>query len=474
MLLPAPPDAVELVVATVVVGRGVFGGRAGDGLAVGCADGASVAATPPDESALDPALVVADPQPPSSTTAAKAMARAGAFRIGASPRSVVPRLTVSARRSFPMVLRSSSFAAYHRVTMEPRLGRSPSTVTQEAPVPDHTAMDAFIRDIPKAELHVHIEGTLEPEMLLELGERNGVELHCASAEECRAAYHFNGLQHFLGLYYAGVEVLVTARDYYELTTAYLRRAHADGARHVEVFFDPQSHTSRGVPFAVVVEGIRRALVDAERQLGVSSGLIMCFQRDRSPASAIIALETARPYRHIIAGVGLDSAEVGHPPREFEDVFRVAREAGFRTVAHAGEEGPAEYITEALDLLKVERIDHGVRAIDDRTLQRRLAREQIPLTMCPLSNLELQVTPDLAQHPLKRLLDAGLRVTVNSDDPAYFDGYLAANYAAVQHALGLTRADVAALARNSITASWLPSARQTKLLAEIDAFVAATS
>jgi adenosine deaminase len=227
-----------------------------------------------------------------------------------------------------------------------------------------------------------------------------------------------------------------------------------------------------VPFALVVEGIRGALVDAERQLGVSSRLIMCFLRDHSAASAIVTLETARPYRHVIAGVGLDSAEVGHPPREFEDVFRVAREAGFLTVAHAGEEGPAEYITEALDVLKVARIDHGVRAIDDPDLQRRLARAQTPLTMCPLSNLELQVTPDLAQHPLKRLLDAGLHVTVNSDDPAYFDGYLAANYAAVQRALDLTRDDIAALARNSVTASWLPPAGQNSLLAEIDAFVAA--
>jgi adenosine deaminase len=339
-------------------------------------------------------------------------------------------------------------------------------------VPDDTAMDAFIRDIPKAELHVHIEGTLEPEMLLELGERNGVALHCTTAEECRAAYHFNDLQHFLDLYYAGVEVLVTEQDFYELTAAYLQRAHADGARHVEVFFDPQSHTPRGVPFALVVEGIRRALMEAEQKLGVSSRLIMCFLRDQSAASAMVMLETARPYRHIIAGVGLDSAEVGHPPRDFEDVFRVAREAGFLTVAHAGEEGPPEYISEALDLLKAVRIDHGVRASEDPELQRRLVREQTPLTMCPLSNLELQVTPDLAQHPLKRLLDAGLRVTVSSDDPAYFDGYLAANYAAVQRALDLSKDDIVALARNSITASWLPDASQTQLLAEIDAFVAA--
>ena len=339
-------------------------------------------------------------------------------------------------------------------------------------MPKDQTMDDFIRGIPKAELHVHIEGTLEPEMLLELGRRNSVALPCATAAECRAAYHFNDLQHFLDLYYEGVAVLVNEQDFTELTAAYLRRAHADGARHVEVFFDPQSHTPRGVPFATVVEGIRRALVDAERQLGVSSRLIMCFLRDQSPASAMVTLEMARPYRHVISGVGLDSAEVGHPPREFGDVFRAAREAGFLTVAHAGEEGPAEYIVEALDVLEVTRIDHGVHAIDDPALQRRLAREQTPLTMCPLSNLELQVTPDLTHHPLKRLLDAGLRVTVNSDDPAYFDGYLAANYAAAQRALGLERDDIATLARNSITASWLPVARREQLLAEIDAFVAA--
>ena len=326
-------------------------------------------------------------------------------------------------------------------------------------MPDDRTMDEFIRGIPKAEIHVHIEGTLEPEMLLELGERNGISLPCTSAEECRAAYRFNDLQHFLDLYYEGVAVLVTEQDFYELTAAYLRRAHADGARHVEVFFDPQSHLPRGVGFPVFLEGIRAALVDAERELGVSWRLIMCFLRDQSPASAMVTLETARPYRHLIAGVGLDSAEVGHPPRHFVDVFRAARETGYLTVAHAGEEGPAEYITEALDLLQVARIDHGVRAIDDEDLQRRLARDRIPLTMCPLSNLELQVTPDLTQHPLKKLLDAGLHVTVNSDDPAYFDGYLAANYSAVQRALDLTRDDIAALARNSITASWLPAARR---------------
>jgi len=338
-------------------------------------------------------------------------------------------------------------------------------------VPHDQTMDAFIRGIPKAELHLHLEGTLEPEMLLELGRRNGVTLPCASAEECRAAYRFSSLHHFLDLYYAGVKVLVTEQDFFDLTVAYLQRVAADGARHVEVFFDPQSHVARGVAFADVVEGIRRALDEGERTLGISWRLIMCLLRDQPQASAFEMLELALPYRDVIAGVGLDSAELGHPPSQFVEVFAKAREAGFAAVAHAGEEGPAGYVTEALDLLHAVRIDHGVRAVDDPALQRRLADEQIPLTMCPLSNLELQVTPDLARHPLKRLLDAGVRVTVNSDDPAYFDGYLADNYAAVQRALGLDREDIAALARNSITASWLPAARRTQLLAKIDAFVA---
>lgn len=337
---------------------------------------------------------------------------------------------------------------------------------------DDQRMQEFIRGIPKAEIHVHIEGTLEPEMLLELGERNGIELPCTTAAECRATYRFNDLQHFLDLYYEGVAVLVTEQDFYELTAAYLRRVHADGARHVEIFFDPQSHLPRGVRFPVFMEGMRAALVEAERAWGLSWRLIMCFLRDKSPASAMATLETARPYRHLIAGVGLDSAEVGHPPRDFVDVYRAARAAGYHAVAHAGEEGPPEYIREAIELLHVVRIDHGVRAIEDPDLEAHLAGTGIPLTMCPLSNLELKVTPDLSQHPLKRLLDAGVDVTVNSDDPAYFDGYLAANYEAAQRALGLTYHDIVALARNSITATWLPPERVCDLLGEIDAFAAA--
>jgi adenosine deaminase len=333
------------------------------------------------------------------------------------------------------------------------------------------SLDSFINGIPKAEIHVHIEGALEPEMLLQMARRHGLPAPYPSAEACRAAYRFDDLQHFLGLYYAAVTVLLTEQDFFELTAAYLRRAAADGARHVEVFFDPQSHVPRGVPFGDVVCGIAKALAAGEREFGVSWQLIMCFLRDQPPQSALEMLERALPYRDVIAGVGLDSAEAGHPPTEFAEVFARARGAGFLAVAHAGEEGPAAYITEALDVLHVSRIDHGVSAIDDPALQARLAEEKIPLTMCPLSNLHLQVTPNLADHPLKRLLDAGLCVTVNSDDPAYFGGYVAANYAAVQRALSLTRADIATLARNSITASWLTADRRALLLAEIDAFVA---
>ena len=340
-------------------------------------------------------------------------------------------------------------------------------VTDARTGPGDAALVEFIRGLPKAELHLHIEGTLEPEMLLALGRRNGIELPCSTAEECRAQYRFNDLQHFLDIYYEGVAVLVTEQDFFDLTTAYVRRVAADGARHVEVFFDPQTHVSRGVSFDTVVGGITRALREGEAEYGVSWRLIMCFLRDKPAAEALELLELALPHRDVIAGIGLDSAEVDHPPAEFAEVYEKARAAGFVAVAHAGEEGPPEYIADALDILGVSRIDHGVAAIRDPALQRRLAAERIPLTMCPLSNLELQVTPDLSRHPLKELLDAGLVVTVNSDDPAYFDGYLLDNYIAVERALGLSRDDLAQLARNSISASLLPDERKTELLAEID-------
>ncbi len=332
----------------------------------------------------------------------------------------------------------------------------------------------WVCGIPKAELHLHLEGTLEPEMLLDLSKRNHVSLPYATADACRAAYRFTDLQHFLDVYYTGVAVLCTEGDFFELTAAYLRRAAADGVRHAEVFFDPQSHVSRGIPFADVVAGITRALDQGERQLGISWQLIMCLLRDKPVQSALEMLERAMPYRDVITGVGLDSAELGHPPRDFITAFAHARAAGLRPVVHAGEEGPSAYIWEALDLLGATRIDHGVRAIDDHALMMRLAEERVPLTMCPLSNLHLQVTPDLAAHPLKQLLDAGLCVTVNSDDPAYFGGYLTDNYLAVATALGLTRSALVTLAHNSITASWLPEARQAELLAEIDEYAARTA
>ncbi len=330
-------------------------------------------------------------------------------------------------------------------------------------------LEAFVRGLPKAELHLHIEGTLEPELMLALGERNGVPVPYADADEARAAYRFADLRSFLNLYYRGMAVLRGEQDFFELTAAYLRHAQSDGARHVEVFFDPQSHLVRGVAFDEVVIGISAALAAGERELGVSSQLIMCFLRDQSPRSALEVLGLATRHRDLIAAVGLDSAEVGHPPGEFAEVFAAARSAGFAAVAHAGEEGPAAYVAEALDTLRVARVDHGVRAIDDAALVARLASERVTLTMCPLSNLRLGVVGSLAEHPLKRLLEAGVAVTVNSDDPAYFGGYLVDNYLAASAALGLTRADVVALARNSIAGSLLPAARRAELLAEIDAY-----
>lgn len=332
----------------------------------------------------------------------------------------------------------------------------------------------FVKRLPKAELHIHVEGTLEPEMMLELGERNGVPVPYRTAADARAAYAFADLRSFLNLYYRGMEVLRQQDDFYELTWAYLRRAHDDGVRHAELFFDPQSHLLRGVPLADVMEGISRALEEAERQLGLTSRLIMCFLRDESPHSALELLERARPYYGRLAGVGLDSAEAGHPPSEFAEVFAQASDAGLLTFAHAGEEGPAEYVREALDVLRVVRVDHGVHAIDDPALVERLARERVPLTMCPLSNYALGVTPDLSRHPLKRLLDAGVPVTVNSDDPAYFGGYLADNYLAMKQALGLDDADLVALARNSLRASLLPDARRDELLAELDEVAASAA
>jgi adenosine deaminase len=324
--------------------------------------------------------------------------------------------------------------------------------------------------MPKAELHVHIEGTLEPELAFRLAQRNGVALPYASVEALRAAYQFTDLQSFLDIYYAGASVLNQEQDFYDMTWAYLERAKTDNVAHTEIFFDPQTHTMRGVPFATVIAGITRALDEAGRRLGLSSRLIMCFLRHLSETDAFAIVEGALPFRHRIVGVGLDSSEHGNPPHKFERVFARCRELGWRVVAHAGEEGPASYIIEALDLLKAERIDHGVRCVEDAALVERLAREQVPLTVCPLSNVKLRVFPDLSQHNLKQLLSSGLRVTVNSDDPAYFGGYVNDNFIAVQQALNLSRDEVCRLAKNSFLASFIDDADKQRFCAALDAYV----
>jgi adenosine deaminase len=331
--------------------------------------------------------------------------------------------------------------------------------------------EAFIRAIPKAELHLHIEGTLEPEMVFELAHRHRVSLRHASVEALRAAYRFADLQSFLDVYYEGAAVLRDERDFHALTSAYLRRAHADGVVHVEIFFDPQTHTARGVPFAAVVGGIRSALEEGEQALGMTHRLILCFLRHLSAQDAMTTLEQALPHADAIAAVGLDSSEAGHPPAKFKEVFARARSEGLLAVAHAGEEGPPHYIAEALDLLQVRRIDHGVRCEEDPLLLARLVRERVPLTVCPLSNVRLRVFERLEAHNLKRLLQHGLCVTVNSDDPAYFGGYIAENYLAACRALGLSRADVTQLASNSFEASFLPAAAKDAWLRKIREFAA---
>jgi adenosine deaminase len=333
-------------------------------------------------------------------------------------------------------------------------------------------LEDYIRGLPKAELHLHIEGTLEPELAFELARKNRVELPYSTAEELRRAYDFADLQSFLDIYYAGAAALRHADDFYALTRSYLRKAHEQGVVHVEIFFDPQTHTTRGIAFATVIDGIRRALKEGERQFAITHRLIVCFLRHLSAAEAMETLEQALAYKDAITAVGLDSSEVGHPPSKFAAVFARARDEGFLTVAHAGEEGPADYIDQALDLLQVRRIDHGVRCEDSPELLERLARRRIPLTMCPLSNIKLKVFERMEQHNLKRLLDRGLCVTVNSDDPAYFGGYILENYLAVQRGLGLSPADLAALARNSIEASFLPAAAKRNWLAEIDEYLQA--
>jgi adenosine deaminase len=334
------------------------------------------------------------------------------------------------------------------------------------------ALETYVRALPKAELHLHIEGTLEPEMMFSLAQKHGIQLPYASIEEVRRAYDFQDLQSFLDLYYAGADVLRDEDDFYAMTWAYLQKAHADGTVHVEIFFDPQTHTARGIAYETVLRGIHGALTQAQRSWGMTHRLILCFLRHLSEDEAQAALDAALPYREYIAGVGLDSSEQGHPPAKFARVFERARALGLAPVAHAGEEGPAAYIYEALDLLKVVRIDHGVRCEEDPQLVAQLARTRVPLTVCPLSNLRLCVVRSMEEHNLGRLLGQGLCVTINSDDPAYFGGYLVDNYLAVARSLKLDHAQLAQLARNSFEASLLGAAEKQVWMARVNSVFAA--
>jgi adenosine deaminase len=332
-------------------------------------------------------------------------------------------------------------------------------------------IDTLIKRLPKCELHIHIEGSLEPELMFALARRNNIRLPYESVEAVRRAYRFGNLQDFLDIYYQGMSVLIAEQDFYDLAYAYLQRAHADNVRHVEMFFDPQGHTVRGIAFATVIDGLSRAIADARRDLGVEASLIMCFLRHLDEADAEKTLDSALALRDKIVGVGLDSSEAGNPPSKFRRVFARARDAGLFVTAHAGEEGPPSYVWEALDVLGVGRVDHGNRSLEDEGLVGRLAREKMALTVCPLSNLRLRVIDDLAHHPLRRMMDKGLIVTVNSDDPAYFGGYVNDNYRAVGDALRLTREEIAAIVRNGFNASLITAEAKAKALAEIDSALA---
>ncbi|MCU4390572.1 adenosine deaminase [Acinetobacter courvalinii] len=325
----------------------------------------------------------------------------------------------------------------------------------------------LIRALPKAELHVHIEGTFEPELMFAIAQRNQIQIPYQSVEEVKQAYNFHNLQSFLDIYYAGANVLVHEQDFYDLAWAYFEKCAEDRVVHTEMFFDPQTHTERGVAFATVLAGLKRACEDAKAKLGISSQLIMCFLRHLSEEKAFETLEQALPFKDDIIAIGLDSSEVGHPPAKFERVFAKAREAGFLIVAHAGEEGPPEYIWEALDLLKVNRIDHGVRSEEDEQLMARLIAEKMPLTVCPLSNLKLCVVNDMADHNIRRLLQKGVHVTVNSDDPSYFGGYMNDNFIAIQQALELSNDELKQLAINSFEASFISDQEKQKWIAEVN-------
>lgn len=334
-----------------------------------------------------------------------------------------------------------------------------------------TDLNALIAALPKAELHLHLEGSLEPEQLMQFAARNQVDLPFKTLDEVKAAYNFSNLQDFLDIYYQGMSVLQTEADFHDLTDAYLQRCQADNVRHVEVFFDPQGHTERGLPFDIPITGILAALDAAQQKYGITYKLIMCFLRHLSEQDAFETLAQAEPWLDRIHGVGLDSSEVGHPPAKFERVFAAAREKGLKLVAHAGEEGPPEYVYEALDLLQIDRIDHGNRLLEDEALIARVKAAGLTLTVCPLSNLSLCVIEDLRDHPMKQMLERGLKATINSDDPAYFGGYMNQNYVETAAAVGLTREDVITLARNSFTGSFLSVDDQAVHLAEIDRIAA---
>ena len=327
-------------------------------------------------------------------------------------------------------------------------------------------MEELIRALPKAELHLHIEGSLEPELMMKLAKRNNIEIPFNSVEEIREAYNFTNLQSFLDIYYQGAGVLINEQDFFDLTWEYLLRCKEDNVVHTEIFFDPETHTDRGITFETVINGISAALERAESELGISSKLIMCFLRHLDQESAIKTLKEAIPFKDKIIAVGLDSSEVGHPPSKFQDAFAMAREEGFLTVAHAGEEGPPEYIWEALDLLEVKRIDHGVRCLEDEKLTKRLIEEKIPLTVCPLSNVKLCVFDNLKDHNLKKMLDRGVLAMINSDDPAYFGGYLGENFIQCQKELGLCKEEIITLCENSFNSSFLKEEEKQKYIREI--------
>ena len=335
-----------------------------------------------------------------------------------------------------------------------------------------TDLDSFIAGLPKAELHMHIEGSLEPELMFELARRNGVDIPFANVDEVRSAYSFSNLQDFLDIYYQGANVLRAEADFRDLAAAYFDRAAADHVVHAEIFFDPQTHTARGIAFDTVMRGLLAGMDEAETRHGITSRLILCFLRHLDEADALATLKQAEPWLDRIEAVGLDSSELGHPPSKFARVFAAAAALGLKRVAHAGEEGPPAYIYEALDILEIDRLDHGNRALEDRALTERLAREQMTLTVCPLSNLKLCVVPDMASHPIDAMLGAGLRATINSDDPAYFGGYVNDNYRAAANGRGLGRDALATLARNSFLGSFLPEEQIAAHLARLDAYLAA--